>query len=357
MAVMKLRNAIVMLALVGSSAWGLGVPGPDAAARGQQAPIAAPTPSTTPGAPPNPRAGTDTRGGQARPSSAGVDAAATLARETSEAETLWADRAGAFGGVEWVTRPSRDAAMGFTLSLEISAIVARSGDAVKAGDVILRARDGEALASLVVQRARAGNDAELRNARAALELAKSRFEAAEEAKRRNAVNPSEFEERRIGYLSAQIAVDAAENALEEERLRLKQLEEQYERYRLVAPFDGIIEQVAAEVGQAVSDREPVLRVVSIDPLWVDAPVPTDQTLRLGLKAGAPAWALLDVPGQGAVLNGRVLYVSPVADSASGTRRVRVELGNPSLWPAGTRCRVRFVEPGADAGTPGAGGPR
>jgi multidrug efflux pump subunit AcrA (membrane-fusion protein) len=39
-----------------------------------------------------------------------------------------------------------------------------------------------------------------------------------------------------------------------------------------------------------------------------------------------------------------VYVSPVADSVSQTRRVRVEIDNPEGWPAGTQARVRFTEP-------------
>jgi multidrug efflux pump subunit AcrA (membrane-fusion protein) len=53
--------------------------------------------------------------------------------------------------------------------------------------------------------------------------------------------------------------------------------------------------------------------------------------------------MLDLPDT-PVLKGRVLYVSPVADAAAETRRVRVELPNPTALPPGTRARVRFSPP-------------
>jgi hypothetical protein len=45
-----------------------------------------------------------------------------------------------------------------------------------------------------------------------------------------------------------------------------------------------------------------------------------------------------------LVKGTVLYVSPVADAVSQTRRVRVEIANTENWPAGTQARVRFSEP-------------
>lgn len=260
------------------------------------------------------------------------------------ADVEWAERGGRFGGSEWVTRPSRDAALGFTLAQEIRHILVKAGDRVKAGQVLARARDSEVLASVAVQEARAKNTTEVENARAQLELAQSRFDAAERALKGDALNQAEFDERRIGLVTAKIALEAAQKRLEEEQLRLVQLQKQAERYRVEAPFDGVIETVAADEGQTATENQPVIRVVNVDTLWIDVPVATDQTITDKLGPNHPAWVLLDLPGDPVVLTGRVLYVSPVADAASQTRRVRVEAMNPTGFPAGTRARVRFAPP-------------
>jgi len=271
-------------------------------------------------------------------------AAAAKAPAVAKPVDGWAERGARFGGTEWVTRPSRDAAMGFTMAQEIKEILIKSGDRVKAGQVLARAREGELLASIAVQRARSKNDTEVQNAAATLELAQSRFEAATRAKQDEALNQAEFDERRVGLVTAKITLDAAQRRFEEEGLRLVQLEKQAERYRVEAPFDGIIDTVAADVGQTATENQPIIRLVNIDSLWVDVPIPIEQTIELGLTPDHPAWALLDLPGDPVVLTARVLYVSPVADSASQTRRVRIEARNPQLLPAGTRARVRFTAP-------------
>lgn len=262
----------------------------------------------------------------------------------SEADRLWADRAEKFGGDEWVTRPSRDAALGFTSPLEVQELLVKPGMRVKLGQRLIRAKDGEVLAGLRVQEQKAANDTEVQNAKAGQELAQSRFDAVEKVMLKDAGTQAEYEERRIGLASAKIQVAAAEKKLEEEVLRLEQLREQAKRYYIDAPFDGVVDALVAEVGQTVTERDPVVRVVNVNPLWIDVPVKTETTIAQGLATGHEAWALLDLPGDPVILKGKVLYVSSVADSASGTRRVRVEVENPSELPAGTRARVRFTAP-------------
>ncbi len=264
---------------------------------------------------------------------------------------IWDERCALFGGDEWVTRASRDSAMGFTLSIEIAELAVRPGDRVTKGQMMIRGRDSEILASLAVQKSAAGNDTEVKTAETNLELAKSRFAAVEKVMERDAGTSAEYDERRVQRDGAVIAVEAAKKRLELEVLRFEQLRRQAERYRVEAPFDGVVDTLAAEVGQTVTEQSPVIRVVNIDALWIDVPVRTDATILKRLTPGHSAWALLDLPGEPIVLKGAVLYVSSVADAASGTRRVRVEVANPSLWPAGTRARVRFDDPGANWNLP------
>jgi RND family efflux transporter MFP subunit len=264
----------------------------------------------------------------------------------------YAVAAAAFGGWEWVTRPSKDAVMSFTITAEIAEIRAVGGQRVRAGEVMIRARDEEANAGLAVQRVRANNDAPVASAKASLDLAEVRFKRIKEADAQNAASPQEIDERRVAVDAARAALANAERQLEEERKRLVQLEEQAKRYVIEAPFDGIVEAVAMDVGQAVEPPAPVIRVVAVDPMWVDLPVPTSETMGLALKPGARAWGMLDVPGA-PVLEGTVLYVSPVADAAAETRRVRVELKNPQMLPPGTRARVRFTAPPVAVGVAGA----
>ena len=259
------------------------------------------------------------------------------------ASERWNTRAKAFGGIEWVSRPSRDAVMGFTQPMEVEKVEVVGGQAVKRDQILVRGREGEALAALQVQKIRGSNRGPVDAAKANAELAQIRFDAAKKAQADVAMSPYEFQERRLALESAMASLVNAQAEFKQEQERIKQAEETVERYRVRARFDGIVDLVVAEAGQTTDIQQPVIRVVSIDPLWIELPVPTEDTLRLNLATGTVASVLLDVPSdkpEGEILPGKVLYVNPVVDAA-GTRRVRIELPNTKLWPAGTRARVKF----------------
>jgi multidrug efflux pump subunit AcrA (membrane-fusion protein) len=91
----------------------------------------------------------------------------------------------------------------------------------------------------------------------------------------------------------------------------------------------------------------VLRIVNVDPLWLDVPAPTEDPAAAGLKVGDPAWVLMDLGGQARVANGKVIEVAPTSDPASRRRRLRAEVPNPK-GPTGILAvepgYVRFAEP-------------
>lgn len=261
----------------------------------------------------------------------------------AQAPAEWSERAKSFGELEWITRPSRDAVMSFTIPVEIREIVAKPGQRVKQGDLLIRARDGDALAAVEVQRVRAGNTGPIGNARAAVDSADTRYKRILEADKDKATNQQEVDDRRVQLDAARSQLANAENEHREEEAKLKQLIEQAARYRLDAPFDGVIESVIVEAGSSIEPPNPVLRIVNIDTLWIDLPTPTEITLSKNLKAGDKAWVLLDVPG-GWMSEGKIVYVSPIADAAAATRRVRIEVVNSRGLPPGTRARVRFDKP-------------
>jgi RND family efflux transporter MFP subunit len=264
---------------------------------------------------------------------------------------LWEQLVAEFGGTPAATKPSRDAQMSFPFSTEVLEVPVKGGERVKRDQLLIRARDSEVRTALDQQRALAQNEWEIKGAEAQLELAEIRFENLKQA---GTFSKEEFDQRRIEAKTAAVQLEQARFNKEQQRLRLAQLEAQYERYRLVAPFDGIVDEVTVDVGQGVTEQDKVVRVVDIDRLWLDPMPPTALTLELDLKPGSKAWVMLDLPGKPPVVEGKVIEVSAVADSVSLTRRVRVEIENPKGWPAGTQAVVRFEKPSGQFASAGGG---
>ena len=282
--------------------------------------------------------------GQPAPGSGGPSSAAS--GESTYTDPMWRELAARFGGVEPDTQPSRDVVMRFSFPTEIREVLVVGGQPVKRGEVMIRARDAHLKAAVELAKLRAGNELEIRAGESAMELAEFRFSNAEKAKAKDAYSAAEFEERRIELQQARIQLEQKKVRLREQQLTLEQAEGQHEQFRLEAPFDGIVEEVLVDVGQGANEQVPAIRVVNTEQLWLDAYPRTFETLELGLKEGSRAWVLLNHPGGPRLAEGKVLYVSPVADSVSQRRRVRVEIQNTAGFPAGTAAMVRFTEPPA-----------
>lgn len=285
--------------------------------------------------------------GAAGQDAAGQEGSAVAAPAASAGDdgATWSEVSDAFGGAKAATKPSRDVTMAFTFPTEVRELSVHGGERVKTGDVLARARDADVVAALEQQRVRSGSRLSIELAEKQQELADIRYRKIMEVGESGS-SQMEREERRVEKEAAALQLQQAIVSFDEERYKLAQLEGSYERYRLEAPFDGVVEDVMIEVGQAVRETDPAVRIVNTDVLELEANATTDTTIRLQLKPGAPAWVLMDLGGRPVLAVGKVKYVSPVANSVSRTQRVNVEVENPEGWPAGMQARVVFEDPGA-----------
>ena len=91
-----------------------------------------------------------------------------------------------------------------------------------------------------------------------------------------------------------------------------------------SPFSGVVVKKNVVEGTALRPGMEGFRIVSLDQVWVRAAVPerVAQEVRPGMPVG------IRVQGVHGVLEGRVRFVSPVADSRTRTVEIRVNLSNP-----------------------------
>ncbi len=281
-----------------------------------------------------------------------VSTGATHAPRTHEPEPgsdrWWeqvAERFAGDAGATADTRPARDVTMSFTFPIQVGEMLVEGGQRVGSGDVLVRARDAEFVASLELQRVRAASELGITEATDGLELAQFRWDQIQESiSRGSRPSPLEEAEARIGLAQAKTRLEQAKEVKLIEEVRLRQQEGQYERYRLEAPFDATVEEIYVDLGQTMNETEPVLRLVDTARLLLDPNPPTALVRSLDLGAGDPAWIMLRLADQPVVVQGRIAYISPVGDPVTRTVRVRVELDNTGAWPAGTPAVVRFTEP-------------
>jgi cobalt-zinc-cadmium efflux system membrane fusion protein len=91
-----------------------------------------------------------------------------------------------------------------------------------------------------------------------------------------------------------------------------------------APFDGVVVDKPAVVGQAVDESKPLFTVADLSQVWIEAAVPADSLAQVG--AGMPA--RVSITAQPKQLDGVVAVVDPLLGEATRMATARIVLANP-----------------------------
>ncbi len=83
--------------------------------------------------------------------------------------------------------------------------------------------------------------------------------------------------------------------------------------KLIAPLAGVVAQRSAQIGQQVAAGAPLMAVVPLDGVWIDANF--RETQLADLRVGQPVTIKSDIYGGGVVFHGRVLGLNPGSGSA------------------------------------------
>ncbi len=195
----------------------------------------------------------------------------------------------------------------------ITEVMVDVDDYVNKGDVILRLRDKEQRAALKAAEARA-------------EEAKAAFTRMQELLQKKLVSQAEYDKAQAGLKAANAASEQAQEQLEYTVVR--------------APYSGIVVKRHVEPGESVNPGKPLMTGLSLESLRAVANVP--QRHIEAVRQLQRARVLLSEDGAGSVA-GVKLTISPFADAATHTFKVRVDLpqGRHGVYP-GMFVKVAFV---------------
>ena len=194
-------------------------------------------------------------------------------------------------------------------------------DYVEKGAVIIRLKDISQKAQL--KKAQAGE----KEAISHLSKAEDEFKRTEDVYAKKVVSKSKMDEAKHALSAAKARLDSARANLEEAR-------EQLSYTQVKAPYSGIVTKRYVEVGETVQTGTQLMTGVSLDKLRVNVDVP--QSLINKIRIFGQAYIYTDAvigsePVQVAVDK---ITVFPIADSASNTFKVRLDLpqGIGGLFP-------------------------
>lgn len=246
---------------------------------------------------------------------------------------------GPTGPVRAITKPSADVTLSFVQPGRIVEVLCKEGQAVKAGQVLARLDDSLEQSQYAQILAQSQDTTQIKASQASLEQRQVDLKRLEAAAERQAATDLEVEHARLDVKIAQLSLELAQFEHRQAGLKLTEAQVRLDRMRITSPIDGNVEEVYIETGEGVNALDKVVRVVRIDPLWIDASVPILQAV--GLTIGSKVTVEFPEPGPCSA-QGQVISIAKVADAASQTIRVRIELPNPNGRPAGEHVRILFI---------------
>ena len=234
--------------------------------------------------------------------------------------------------------PNETVDVGSAITGVIDEVLVERSDYVEVDQVLARLEAEVEEAAVRVARARAERTIDIRAGEAGLDLDEKRRERAQELFDKDVLS---LDIRQQVEAETTLSALKLERAREDHRLaslQLEQAEAALERRTIRSPVSGFVVERLLVPGEVV-DRETVIRIAQVDPLRVEAILPTDWFGRM--RPGDRA----EIVPEGASAEpqiARVELVDPIIDGASGTFVVHLLLPNPDrAVPAGLRCQVRF----------------
>jgi len=250
-------------------------------------------------------------------------------------------------GSTGITRPSGDTTLQFARPGRVDKVLVKDGEAVKAGQAVVQLDDVEERAALAQDDAAAKDQTKI--AAQATVLDQKRVDLKRiEAMPPGIKTPYEVDSARLDVKVAEANVALAQFEHDQAGRKAVQTKAAVDRMTMYSPITGTVELVMAKPGESVDTQTKVIRIVNVDPLWVEVPVAEAEAMKL--KTGDPARVTFNTDK--AMAEGKIVFVSAVADAASDTLNIRVELPNPTHRQGGERVQVDFAPAAKVAARPG-----
>lgn len=242
-------------------------------------------------------------------------------------------------GFDCIARPKAVTELASQEQGVLTEILVDRGDAVERGQVVARL-DSELQESAVgLARIRAESNAAIAAGQARLKFRQTALDRVSTLMDRGSTSQSTLEEATV---ERQLARGELEMAKAERRIaeaELAQAKRRLDRRKVVAPFDAVVVEITASLGEYAHEEAPVMTLAQLNPLRVEAYLPIRYSKQIA--AGQEAVVAFPAPID-ARRSAQITVIDRVFDAASGTFGIRLDLPNPDFaLPGEMRCTLFF----------------
>lgn len=242
--------------------------------------------------------------------------------------------------VEAVTLPSDQGQLSFNFPGIVRDVLVKEGDTVAAGQPLMVLDDEIEQRELEKLQLEASSTARLDAAKADLAVKEKVYQRKKAAE--GGFTQAEIEEAELDVIFRQNQVKVVEIDRQSNQIEAKKQAARVERMTLRSPIDGIVQKIGLRRGEfaELQKDKPAVVVVKNDPCWVEIRLLKSwqaSRLRMGQTLEVrypdePQWRLA-----------RVIFIDPVANAASNTQLVRLELPNPQNKATGLPIQVKLPD--------------
>ncbi len=241
-------------------------------------------------------------------------------------------------GFDCVIKPSQTVDLGSPVPGQLDTVFVDRSDAVTAGQVVASLDARLERANLAIARFKAVSDTELSLRKAAFAIDHRAEKRLSSLAASNVASAHDLDRAVRDARLSNWRMKIAQDDLHLQVLEQMRAETALDRRRIRSPIDGVVVARLRNPGEYIEDQ-PLLRIVKLDPLHVEAILPMRLfgKIRPGMQASiTPEYEEISN------LKATVALVDPMGDAASGTFGVRLTLPNRERTiPAGLKCRVEI----------------
>lgn len=215
------------------------------------------------------------------------------------------------------------------------------GDAVEIGAVLATLESSLERNAVDIARARSAQDYAIKASQARVDFGARSLLRTGDMFKKNLVPLKELDEAETARILAEYSLMEAHEQKRLADLDLERAQAALALRTIKSPINGVVMERLRHPGELASREHPIVRIARLDPLRVEVFVPI--ALYGKVAVGQRTVVIPEAPLNRAI-EARVIVVDKVADAASSTFGVRLEIANPgNRLPAGLKCKVRVGE--------------
>ena len=220
-----------------------------------------------------------------------------------------------------------------TLSMGLGGVVASlnvsPGQRVKANDVLLVLDDRLQTIEVGRRKVVLEDMAEIRATEDRVRALKKMHEDTRTVfEKTGSISRDEMSRLEVEYSAARARLDQLAAQKARERFEYESALQEKQLRQLAAPVSGVITRIEPKVGEWAKPGEPLIGLVDASECFLKANVPLKsvQRLRVGMKIPIRFESAANAPP----MEGKISFLSTIADPASGLVELRITFANPAL---------------------------